>query len=240
MARKRWRNYVAAMEDPRLFGAAAPDLDTIKPLAQIMWDRRATRHFTSEPMPDEQLEEILALASQAPSGYNLQPWRFVVVRKAELRQRLRAAAFDQAKVSEAPVVVVAFARRSAWDEWSRQIFEQAADSGARQRDDLRRQRQEALSFISKLPIEVWLNRHVMIAFTYLMLAAESLGWDTAPMEGFDPAAVRETLDLPDDAEVVALLAIGRQSGQASPHPGRLPVEKLVYRERFGEPWHSDA
>jgi nitroreductase len=41
------------------------------------------------------------------SGYNLQPWRFIVVRDKEHRKRLRKAAMDQEKLSEAPVVLIA-------------------------------------------------------------------------------------------------------------------------------------
>ncbi|MGH7979338.1 MAG: nitroreductase family protein, partial [Limisphaerales bacterium] len=52
----------------------------MKPLTGALLERRATTHFKPEPVPDEYLEAILGLGGQAPSGYNLQPWRFVVVR----------------------------------------------------------------------------------------------------------------------------------------------------------------
>jgi nitroreductase len=224
------------MDDPTPSNLATREIERVKPLAEIMWDRRATRHFAPDPIPDDQLDEIFALASQAPSGYNLQPWRFVVIRDAERRARLCHAALDQEKVREAPVVLVAFARRDAWDEYAQDIFVRAAETGARSADGIAEQKREALDFISTLPIQVWLNRHVMIAFTYLMLAAESLGWDTAPMEGFDANAVKKVAELPEDAEVVALLALGRHLGEASPHPGRLPVERLFFAERYGHPW----
>ena len=76
-------------------------------LPKLLWERRATPHFTSDPVPPEHLEAILACAGQAPSGFNLQPWRFVVVREEENRRRLSRAAFGQSKVAEAPVVVIA-------------------------------------------------------------------------------------------------------------------------------------
>jgi nitroreductase len=239
MARRRWHAYVPPMS-AHTPAPVNEEIEAFKPLAEILWDRRAIRQFEPEPVPEEHLEKILALASQAPSGYNLQPWRFVVVREPAQRERLRRAAFDQPRVSEAPVVIVAFARREAWDEYADEIFLHAAEAGARRQGGLAKQKAEAMEFISTLPIAVWLNRHVMIAFTYLMLAAESLGWDTAPMEGFDAAAVRDVVGLPGDAEVVALLAIGRQRGARAPHPGRLPVNRIAFNGSYGRPWGAEA
>src|SRR4051794_4259142 len=69
--------------------------------------RRATRHFDpTRPLSDELLSRILRLATLAPSGYNLQPWRFLVVRSAANRERLRQCAYGQPKIGEAPVVVI--------------------------------------------------------------------------------------------------------------------------------------
>src|SRR5689334_330272 len=69
--------------------------------------RRATRRFDPDrPLPDDLLAQILRLATLAPSGFNLQPWRFVVVRSRRNRERLRACAFNQPKITEAPVVLI--------------------------------------------------------------------------------------------------------------------------------------
>lgn len=202
--------------------------------ASLLRERRATTHFLPDPVPEEDVNRIFACALNAPSGFNLQPWRFVIVRDAAQRRRLRAAALDQAKVSEAPVVIVAFGRRDHWSEHADEIFQDAAQRGALKAENLGEQQKQAVGFISKLPPAVWLNRHVMIGFTCLMLAAEALGWDTAPMEGFDPARVADVLNLPNDAEVVALLAIGRHAPPDRAFPGRLAPERMVYMERFEE------
>src|SRR5688572_21877348 len=69
-----------------------------KELSQVIEERRATNHFKPEPVPEEDLEQILHFAGQAPSGYNLQPWRIIVVRDAENRKKLQGVAFDQEKI----------------------------------------------------------------------------------------------------------------------------------------------
>ena len=63
-----------------------------KTLSQAIQERRATPSFDGTPMPPEDLRQILDAGLHAPSGYNLQPWRFVVVQSAEQRKKLRGAA----------------------------------------------------------------------------------------------------------------------------------------------------
>lgn len=56
---------------------------TQKSLAQAIRERRATPSFDGEPIPASDLRQILDAGLDAPSGYNLQPWRFVVVQQPE-------------------------------------------------------------------------------------------------------------------------------------------------------------
>lgn len=208
-----------------------------RPFHAIIGERRATRHFTDEPVPEEAITEILRDASQAPSGYNLQPWRFLVVREMENRRKLRAAAFDQEKITEAPVVIVALAPRNGWRERIDEVFAEKVRRGALPAEGIEKMKQTASGFIDSFqPPAIWLNRHTMIAFTFLMLAAEAHGWDTAPMEGFDPGAVRKAFNLPTDTEVVALLAIGRAREPDAAFPGRFPVERVAFSENLSTPW----
>src|SRR6476619_7485745 len=75
-------------------------------LNEAIGERRATPSFDGSPIPGEILSTILRAGIEAPSGYNLQPWRFVVVRSPEQKRRLREAAMGQSKVEEAGAVIV--------------------------------------------------------------------------------------------------------------------------------------
>src|SRR5262249_25548965 len=75
-------------------------------LSEAIGERRATPSFDGSPVPDDVLSAIVRAGMHAPSGYNLQPWRFVVVRDLEQKRRLRAAAMGQPKIEEAGAVVV--------------------------------------------------------------------------------------------------------------------------------------
>jgi nitroreductase len=204
----------------------------LKQITNVLLERRATSSFTSDPVPDQYLQTILRFGAQAPSGYNLQPWRFVVVRDAENRKRLQKAAMDQTKVGEAPVVIVAFAVREAWREDMDAIFDEGARRGSGKSTQVEELKEAAIDFLDGFPPAVWLNRHTMIAVTTMMLVAEAYGLDTAPMEGFDPDAVRRELNLPREAEVIALLAIGFAKDSDKSYPGRLSQKELVFQERF--------
>ena len=202
----------------------------MKPLAQVLLDRRATSHFKPEPVPQEYLESILQFAAQAPSGYNLQPWRFIVVREKENRERLKKAAFNQEKISEAPVVIIAFAMKDDWKNYIDAIFDEGVRRGCGKSESVLAIKKQAGNFLEKgISPSVWLNRHTMIAMTTMMLMAEAYGLDTAPMEGFDPQAVGREFGLPDNAEIVALLAIGYGQEPDKPYGGRLALSEICLR-----------
>lgn len=63
--------------------------------ARHLMRRRTVRHYSSEPVPDAIIDQAIAVAGSAPSGANLQPWRFVVVRDPDVKRRIRTAAEEE-------------------------------------------------------------------------------------------------------------------------------------------------
>ena len=216
-----------------------------KLLSEVVRERRATPHFEATAVEDEDLKRILQAGLAAPNAFNLQPWRFVVVRDREQRKRLRAAANDQPKIEEAPVIVVACGDTQGWRgrdlEESLQISKETGwDRGPERLEKVRRTLDAFLGRPGQSggvapDIAVWVNRQVMIAFTTMLWMAEVLGYDTAPMEGFQEDKVRETLQIPAHVRVVALLAIGRRQGEDKPYEGRFPMTRSVFAEQWGKP-----
>lgn len=223
-------------DQPTSLPTTRPDGSPLKPINEVLLERRATQSFTDEEVPEEYLEAILRLGAQAPSGYNLQPWRFIVVRDAENRRRLQSAAFNQPKVGEAPVVIIAVGMKQEWKETADEVLREGARRGAGSPDTVEQYKQSAVGFISSMDLAMWVNRHTMIAVTTMMLVAEAYGFDTAPMEGFDAAAVKREFGIPDEGEVVALLGIGRAKEPDKPYTGRFPLPRIVFAERFGDAW----
>jgi nitroreductase len=83
----------------------------------VVYQRRTVNFFdTEKPVPDALLREIVNMAAKAPSSFNLQPWSIIILRDAEEKGRLRKLAWDQPKVTEAPVVLIVLADRDGWKE----------------------------------------------------------------------------------------------------------------------------
>ncbi len=216
-----------------------------KSLSQAVKDRRATPGFLSDPVPENDLKKILEAGLSAPSAYNLQPWRFVVVRAAEQRARLRQAAMKQPKVEEAPVVIVACADLESWRHGDLdEIIRLAQHHGYGDEARYASMRKSIAGFFGSAPgaagglapdFAVWANRQTMIAFTTMMWMAEVLGYDTAPMEGFYEDQVKAALGIPSHIRVVALLAIGHRKGEDKRFAGRFAMQHTVFAENWGEP-----
>lgn len=211
---------------------------TPKSLAEAIRDRRATPSFDGEPIPPSDLREILEAGLNAPSGYNMQPWRFIVVQHPEQRKRLRAASYNQAKVEEASAVIVACGDRDGWRKDLDEMLRMGR-AGGMPESYAAQAATSVPAYLSNFTHDQmtgWLNKHVMIAFTSMMLMAEVLGYDTAPMEGFEQRKVCETLRLPMSYWVVALLGIGHLKGPDKFNGGRFDMSHTVFAEEFGKPF----
>ena len=210
---------------------------THKSLAQAIRDRRATPSFDGEPIPASDLRQILDAGLHAPSGYNMQPWRFIVVQHPEQRKRLRAASYNQAKVEEASAIIVACGDRDSWRKDLDEMLRLGRAGGMPESYAAQAATSVPvfMSSFSEDEMRGWLNKQVMMALTSMLLMAEVMGYDTAPMEGFEQAKVCETLRLPMSYWVVSLLAIGHLRGPDKYDGGRFDMSHTVFGEEYGKP-----
>ncbi len=191
--------------------------------------RRSVKHYDPEHrMTDEEISRLLSLAMLSPTSFNIQSWRFVVARDPELRKSLREAAWDQAQVTDASIVLVLCADLKSWEgnpaRYWRNAPQEARERLAPMIGDFYRgreqlQRDEAM-------------RSCGIAAQTLMLAAKAMGYDSSPMIGFDPEAVARLIHLPTDHVITMMLAIGKETKPAWPRGGQLGMEEVVVWDRF--------
>jgi nitroreductase len=208
---------------------------TEKTLSEVIDQRRDTPSFDGTPVPDEDLKKILDAGLKMPSGFNLQPWRLIVVRTPEMKRKLRAACFNQPNVEEASVLIVACGDKDGWRSDMEEMIRMGRESGMTE-NYAESARAIVPEFMSAHPnISAWLNRHVMIAFTAMMLMAEALGYDTSSTEGYDPDKICQILNLPISYEVVALLGIGRLRGLDKYDGGRFSMQRTVFDGEYGKP-----
>lgn len=215
-----------------------------KPFSQAIKERRATPSFEDVPIHDADLEKIIRAGLEAPSGYNTQPWRFVVVRDPEQKKRLRQAAFGQPKVEQASAVIVACGDPMGWKDGDvEEMLRISAQHGFNDPAEQDTIRKAVAGFLGGPPgkaagiaptFDLWANRQTMIAFTTMMWAAETLGYDTAPMEGFMEDQVKTLLKIPQRVRVVAMLAVGRLKGKDKLYAGRFEPARCVFADTWGE------
>ncbi|HEU4415899.1 MAG TPA: nitroreductase family protein [Candidatus Angelobacter sp.] len=215
-----------------------------KLLSQAIRDRHATPSFEDVPIHAADLEKIIRAGLDAPSGYNLQPWRFVVVRDREQKKKLSQAAFGQPKVAQASAVIVACGDPQGWKDGDLdEVLRLGREHGFNDPAQQETMRKTIHGLLGSAPgkvaglepsYAVWVNRQTMIAFTTMMWTAETLGYDTAPMEGFMEDQVKALLKIPERVRVVALLGVGRLKGADKPHGGRFSTQRTVFAETWGE------
>lgn len=191
--------------------------------------RRSVKNYdSSHRMGEDEIERLVSLAMLAPTAFNIQHWRFVVVRDEALRREIRAVAWDQAQVTDASLLVVLCADLKAWEKdpgryWRNapadvtSFMVPAIDNYYRGREQV--QRDEAM-------------RSCALAAQTLMLAAKSMGYDSCPMDGFDFDAVGKLINLPEDHVITMFVAIGKATADAWPRGGQLPLDEVLIRDRF--------
>jgi len=183
-------------------------------VTEAIRSRVSIRKFVQEPMNQDDLREILELASDAPSAWNAQTWRFAVVQDSAIKAKLQAAAYGQAQIGSAPAVIVVYSdMEDALNTIEETAHPARGDDGRKgQRDTF----DNAFGAQDVAQRGQWGLSQANIAFGFLMLAARGKGYDTVPMLGFNPQAVRELLGLPEHVQFAGLLPIGKRAEEGHP------------------------
>lgn len=210
-------------------------------LKEIIKTRRATKEFlTDKSISKENLLEILKSGSLSPSGFNLQPWRFIVAQEAESKEKIFSCAFEQEQIKQASVVLICCGDRNIFTtEYIESVLKLGLDLGSMNEKHAQFLRQTIPTFHKFHPsfesMEAWINRQVMIAVTQMMLTAKDLNIDSCPMEGFVASGIKENFDLPDSFDVCCLLALGYAVKQGQ-FGGRFNLDKICYQENYDKPF----
>ncbi|MFC4994162.1 nitroreductase family protein [Rubritalea tangerina] len=191
--------------------------------------RRSIKHYDPEHvMPQEDLAELIRLTKLAPSSFNMQNYRLLVIRDKELRQKIRAAAWDQAQVTDASVLFIMCADLNAHEADPAQYWGHAPQEV----QDILGPMIKPFYEGKEQLIRDEANRSTALAGMTLMLAARELGYDSCPMIGFDPQAVSELVNLPEGMMLGFMIPVGKQSQGAWDRGARLSDETVVHYDTF--------
>ena len=195
---------------------------------EAIYARRSVKHFDRDHrMTDAEVRQLLESGMQAPTAFNIQHWRFVVVTDPELRKQIRSAAWEQGQVTDASILIVMCGNLKAWKDaahyWRnaapqiREFLLPAIEQYYQGREQI--ERDECM-------------RSCGLAGQTIMLAAKAMGYESCPMDGFDFEEVGRIIGLPEDHVISFMIAVGKGIHPPSPKPGQLSFDQVVIRDRF--------
>lgn len=191
--------------------------------------RRSVKAFDPHHHLSEQaIEQLLGLTILSPTAFNIQHWRFVLVREQALRQQIRQAAWNQAQVTDASLLIVLCADLKAWQKQPERYWQNAPPAT---RDFLLPAIHDYYNQKPQVERDEAM-RSCGIAAQTLMLSAKAMGYDTCPMDGFDFAEVGKLINLPPDHIISMLISVGKALQPAQARGGQLALQDVVINDRF--------
>jgi len=197
-------------------------------IESILSRSSAKYYDTAAALTDEQIRELVAIGTSAPTSFHLQNWRFIAVRSAEAKARLLPIAWNQPAITDAAVTFIVVGQMAdasvvphrlapvveagimpaqmvpEWENPARGLYD----------DNVQLQRDEAI-------------RTATFGAAAIIYAARSLGWGSTPMIGFDFDAVAREFGLADNEIPVMLLSVGPERPGNWPQKPRLPVHDVL-------------
>ena len=195
-----------------------------------IYRRRAIKAFDPDHRLTPQEEtKLLEATIQAPTSFNIQHWRFVILRDPELRRKIRTElGNDQAQMTDASLLLLMTADVQAWNKQPERYWKNAPKEVAELLVNWMGPFHEGRDWLQRDEAQ----RSIGIAMQTLMLAAKSMGYDSCPMIGFDIDGVAKLINLPEDHVMGPMVAIGKGTKPSWPKPGQLTLDELVFENGF--------
>ena len=166
-------------------------------LDKLNW-RYAAKAMNGEKVAQEKIDNILEAAILAPTSSGLQPFEILVVTNQEIKEKIRAIGWNQSVITDCSHLLV-FA---AWDTYTadriNKVFDHTNDIRGFKNEGFENYRQMLLNTYPQKDAEVNFQhaaRQAYIAFSMAIAAAAFEGVDSTPIEGFEPDALDEILNL---------------------------------------------
>lgn len=200
--------------------------------------RRSVNFFdTGRPVSEEEINSLLALSALAPSSFNLQPWKVVVVTGPERKKALRGCAMDQPKAEEAPAVLIIIADPDSVEENAEKVLESWVELGyitGEQKKTYGGMMHALYGEKDSFKRILFAVKNASLYAMNLMLAAKGMGFETHPMDGFDEECVKKEFGIPENNRIPMLIALGhlRPGARVLPRAYRKEEDDYVGYEYY--------
>jgi nitroreductase len=192
----------------------------------------ANKFDMARTLSEDEIKELVLYATQAPSAYNIQNWRFVALTRREDKERLKAVAYNQQKVVDAAVTFIVLGDLRGYEKLP-EITRRAVEAGILEQkaaDGWVKSANAAYSNNERFARDEAIRSAAFAAMT-LMIAAQARGLVSGPMIGFDPEGVKREFNISDRYVPVMLLTVGHEAAGNWPRKPRLSVDEVL---SFGE------
>lgn len=196
-------------------------------LIKTIEDRRSIRKFKEDQVSKQLITKLIEAARLAPSGVNIQPARYVVIKSKEARAKLNECT-QLSFVVNAPVVIACCVDLQSMNDTQIRVKE-LIDANAFADTTLESKGKEEKISMDEAAIKAYLNLNVAIAIEHIALRAVDLGLGTCWVMMFDHEKAKKILSLEDKYEIVALLPVGYPDQDPKQRP-RLPLNDLILKE----------
>lgn len=199
----------------------------------VLKERHSVRVYKKGvPIPETDLNEIFQLASLAPSSWNLQHWKYVVIRDEEQKQKVLPIAYNQQQVVDCSAVVIVLGDLEA-NKNAEKVYGEAVQAGLMAenvKETLVNQIQNAYQTKENFSRDEAI-RNASLGAMQLMLAAKAKSIDSCPIGGFDATALVELLRIPKRYIPVMMITLGYAAKPAHPTK-RFPLSDILVHESF--------
>lgn len=195
-----------------------------------IYGRRSIKQFDPDhKLTKEEETKLLEAMIQAPTSFNIQHWRFVILRDPELRAKIRSEfGNDQSQMTDASLLVLFTADEKAWRKEPHRYWKNAPDEVAELLVNWMGPFHDGREWLQRDEAQ----RSIGMAMQTLMLAAKGMGYDSCPMIGFDIEKVAELIQLPEDHVMGPMVAVGKGTKEPWPKPGQLELSEIVFENSF--------
>jgi nitroreductase len=197
----------------------------------VIKERHSVRKYDPTfKISQEEIKELLADATLAPSSSNVQPWRFLVIDSQPLKEKLHSIAYGQQQVLDASAVIVVLGDLEGYKLVDK-IFSRSVELGQITEDAKNEMVERTVGLYSSLPQDV-LRKIVYtdggLISMQLMLSAKARGYDTVPMGGYDAAKLVEAFEINERYVPIMLIALGKKAnGVQERQSSRLTVDEVT-------------
>jgi len=210
----------------------------IQDLEKLIKERRSIRQWKKQEVPDELLRKAVELATWAPNGGNYQGWRFIIVKKKEMIEKMASA------VQSVADKIASWPEAMSWQEDVNRyqknasffrnapacigvfsgVYQSPMDKVLVARESFDREAKEILGFRRSAPTAIQ-SAAAAVATMLLVFHHMGLGavWLVSPIQA--KKEIEAILKVPPDMDLICLIAVGYPD--ESPQKGRKPVDQVL-------------